>query len=470
MPNNVHIDDAIPERHQDFQLHESLSRLSRLKLRLKSRLQLRQLIDCSVVSAIVGIVFLVASWLPVSESRRQRFLVLSTPRLGTGLLQRLGRRVLAPWLAPQKVDRWRENQIGWSRYLGEFADIRKQPALTTSLLLKEPGPDGEKGVIYSSFEFNWMKLVVNHDVRKLLKNYYLVGASSWSPSDHAVLANLCGLSDDPIFIGISNLTDMQQYRMFSPWIEPLPLMATDWIDPSAFDPLPHSERTIDILMVAHTCYWKRHWLLFNALKTMRKDLNVVLIGRTGVRGKADILSEARAFGVKQEITFLNNLEIDEVMRYQCNSKISLALSKREGSCVAITESLFADTPVGVMQDAHIGAKAHINEHTGKILVPGRMSYTLERMLETSSEFSAREWAKNNISARASSQKLNDLLKKQNLKNGSPWTKDITPMCWRYVPRYLDSRDGERMESGREVLRREYGIEFEDFVSENHGKG
>jgi len=203
---------------------------------------------------------------------------------------------------------------------------------------------------------------------------------------------------------------------------------------------------------------------------MRKDLNVVLIGRTGVRGKADILSEARAFGVKQEITFLNNLEIDEVMRYQCNSKISLALSKREGSCVAVTESLFADTPVGVMDDAHIGSKAYINEYTGQILVPERMPYMLGRMLETSGEFSARDWAKSNISAGSSSEKLNLILKNQSQKNGTPWTRDITPMCWRYVPRYLDRRDGERMTSGREVLRREYGVEFEDFISENHGKG
>lgn len=458
-----------PPQTQTHRLPLSLTRWKKLKLRCKSKFQIRQLVDSPAISIVVGLVFLLASRLPVSLKRRQSLVVLATRRLESETLQKLGRWALSPWLEEKKADSWRQNQIGWARYTGSFADIRKNPELTTSLLLKNPGPHGEKGVIYSSFEFNWMKIVANHDARRLLKDYYLVGASSWCPSDHAVLANLCGLSDDPIFVGISNQSDMQQYRMFAPWIEPVPILACDWVDPAVFNPLPHSNRTIDILMVAHWAYWKRHWLLFEALKHMRPDLNVVLIGREVQRGTADILAEAEAFGVRQRLTVLQNLEVEEVARHQCNARISLALSKREGSCVAVTEALFANTPVGIMEDAHIGAKAYINAQTGRILTPGRMSHTLEEMLETSGEYSARSWAENHISAQSSSDKLNCLLKQQSLRSGRPWTTDITPMCWRYVPSYLDRQDKERMMPGREKLRKEYGIELKDFISEKHDK-
>src|SRR5690606_6760601 len=131
-----------------------------------------------------------------------------------------------------------------------------------SLVLKEPGPNGEKGVLYSSFEFNWMRIVANHDARAVFRDYLLVGASSWSPSDHAVLAALQGLSEDPAFIGISNQSDMEQYRIWSPGIEPLPITAGDWINPDFYQPKPVQERQIDIIMVSHFAKWKRHWLLF----------------------------------------------------------------------------------------------------------------------------------------------------------------------------------------------------------------
>src|SRR5690606_4164774 len=161
---------------------------------------------------------------------------------------------------------------------------------------------------------------------------------SWSPSDYAVFANLCGLSRDPVFIGISNPADLSQYRLFEPHIRPLPILACDWVDPAGFRPKPHKDRSIDLLMVAHTAYWKRHWLLFNALRNMRPDLNVVLIGREGGRAVKDVMNEARAFGVKQDITFLSYLESSEVARYQCDAKVTVALSKREGCCVSITEA------------------------------------------------------------------------------------------------------------------------------------
>lgn len=445
------------------------SAVKNFRIRLKARLQPKQILDNPLVSFMAGSAFLGASALTRKPEKKLKLLMSATRRLENKGLQRIGSRLLQPWLSPGRVETWRERKLGWGRYYGDIADIRRERALSTSLLLKEPGENGEKGVIYCSFEYNWMKILANHDARQFFKDYFLVGASSWSPSDHAVLANLCGLSDDPLFIGISNPSDLEQYKLFSPHIYPLPIMACDWIDPADFSPRPHDKRTIDILMVSHTAYWKRHWLLFQALKKMRRDLNVVLIGRVGERREQDILDEAGAFGVKQDITFLSHLEINEVMKHQCNAKVTVALSKREGSCVSVTEALFADSPVGVMQDSHIGAKAYINEQTGRILTPGGMARSLSEMIENSGEYKAREWASKNISAQISSTKLNTVLRGYSLSTGKPWTRDIAPMCWRYVPRYLNEQDKNRFYAGVEQLRTKHGIELEEFVSEKDAR-
>lgn len=436
--------------------------------RLTYGLKPRMLFDNAWVSRVMGGSLLALSVLPWSSRRKQQLLIAATRRLETSGMQALGRGMLRPWLAPAKVDLWRTQRIGWARYYGSVADIGRDKALSTSLLLKEPGPDGEKGVLYSSFEFNWLKLIANHDARRIFDEYYLVGASSWSPGDHAILASLCGLSTDPAFISISNQSDIAQYSMFGADIYPLPLLASDWVDPAGYEPLPHDKRGIDIVMVAHFADWKRHFLLFAALRKMRKDLRVVLIGRNmDGRTEDDMRKQAKIFGVQQDIEILKNLEIDEVTRYQCNSRVSVSLSKREGSCVAVTEALFADTPVGMMGDAHIGSRSCINAQTGRIFSTGGMARSLSEMVEASGSFAPRAWALEHISAQAGSSRLNAVLKAHSLNTGRPWTRDITPMCWRYVPRYLEPQDRQRMDAGLRYLREKHGVVLQDFVSEKH---
>ncbi|MEY4642379.1 MAG: hypothetical protein RLZZ227_2373 [Pseudomonadota bacterium] len=434
--------------------------------RLRLRLQPRDLLDNCVVSALLGMALLCASQLPFSTARKLSLLTAATRRFDTRRLRAAGRHILAPLLEPDQVEVWRAQKVGWQRYYGSFADINKDRALTTSLVLKEPGDNGEKGVLYCSFEFNWMKLIANHDARKVFKDYLLVGASSWSPSDHAVLANLCGLSSDPAFIGISNVEDSAQYRMFAPHIAALPIMACDWVDADDFHPLPHHQRTTDIVMVSHFREWKRHWLLFEALSQMDPSLKVTLIGRASAgRTERELREEAAAFGVKQEVTILSNLEIDEVIRHQCNAKVAVALSKREGSCVSVTEAMFADTPVVMMDDAHIGARAYINSSTGRLVSRRNMARTLTELIDNPRACMPRAWAVEHISARLTSKKLNTILREHALRSGQPWTRDIAPLCWRYVPRYLDDIDRLRLRPAVERLRAQHGVVLEEFISE-----
>lgn len=399
----------------------------------------------------------------VNKQKRLESLLVAARRVENPMGRRALRGMLHPHLSTSGASVWRSEQIGWKRYQETFGKIG-QKALTTSLLLKVPGPNGEKGVLYSSFEYNWMRIVAHHDAERFFKKYFLVGASSWSPPDYTAFANLAGLSRDPVFIGISNIHDLETYKLFEPTIQAVPLMACDWIDPSRYVPKPFREREIDILMVANWLPFKRHWLLFEALRRMDSRLRVVLIGRNGGgRTEASIRAEANAFGVRQDIEYLTNIPADEVMHYQCNAKVATLLSDREGSCVAVAECLFADTPVAMMRDAHVGAKAHINDQTGALMSRHEVATNLNRLLERPDELQPRMWAENNISCQESSRRLNEQLKNYSIAAGLPWVTDITPLQWQYVPAYLDERDEIAMRDGVVQLREEFDIELTKFT-------
>ena len=372
------------------------------------------------------------------------------------------RRIVAPYFGGARAEFCRARKIGWARYYSEF-DLQS-PELTSSLLLKAPGPNGEKGVLYVAFEYNLMRLIAHSDARRVLQEYIVICASSWSPTDFAMMANFAGLSDDPLFVGISNVSDVEAYAIASPVVRPLPMLASDWIDPRFYAPKPHSDRTVDFLMVANFSRFKRHWLLFKALPRMSPSIRVAILGMaTPDRTAGTLREEARAFGVKQDLEIRTNVSIEEVAAYQANSRVSLLLSRREGSCVATAESLFADSPVAMMRDAHIGSKSYINADTGTLLDYRDFPQQLEELLERSGSFHAREWADANISAHKSSAKLNQIFKDHAAQTGKPWTQDLAPMCWRYVPTYLRDEDRARLRPAIDDLAQRLGVKLKEFI-------
>jgi glycosyltransferase involved in cell wall biosynthesis len=417
-----------------------------------------------IFSEVCAALFYLRACIPVGKLKVRLEALLAAARLSEhrALRALIEKKVRMRLIGPQ-VDCWRQNWVGLSRYSSGFEDIRRK-SLTTSLLLKEPGPNGEKGVLYSSFEYNWLRLVENHDARRFFSDYYLVGASSWSPPDYASFVHFAGLSADPIFIGISNRADVKAYRLASPIIEPIPLMACDWINPDFYQPRPKAQRSIDILMIANWLLFKRHWLLFEALRYMRRDLRVVLVGRNGPgRTEKELRAEALAFGVPQKLEFHTNISIEEVTRLQCDARIAALFSIREGSCVAPVECFFADTPVAMMHDAHVGSRAYINEQTGILVKRSGLAHNLEQLLEEAERYSPRAWAMANVTCYHSSARLNALLKAHSEETSRPWTQDIAPLCWRYVPTYVHNDDEVRLAPGVERLRERYGINLQKFV-------
>lgn len=361
---------------------------------------------------------------------------------------------LSPWLSPPHADIWRKGKIGWRRLQNQLA----ARVLDKSLILKPSGADGEKGVLYLSYECNWLRLVGHCELRKLPQEYLLVIASSSSPPDFTSHWALAHIGPDPVFLQISNPSDKERHERLPHNIRPLSIMASDWINPDFYRPRPPPQREIDILMVAGWSHVKRHWLLFRALRAMRRSLRVVLIGQDSEgRTADDVWREAKAFGVASQIELIRDAPIGVVTEYQCNSRTSVVLSAREGSCVVVTESFFADAPVAMLHNAHIGSRAYINGHTGVLLRPDTMAAQLSELVDQSSSYGPREWAMANVTCFHSTSKLNSLLREYCWERSIPWTRDIVPFCWRPDPVYVRDTDAAQLAPAYQDLYERHGV-------------
>ena len=349
---------------------------------------------------------------------------------------------------------WREREVGWSRYSNETQD----PALTRTVVFKAPGANGEKGAMLLTFEYNWLRLLsAIPDLRELEEEYDIIFSTSSSPTSYQMLALAASSLSGTVFVQSCNYSENADIEALNPRIRCLPMLPCDWIQPGLAKPRAFAERDVDILMVANWDLFKRQWQFFEALKSMPKDLRVVMIGQPAGRFDIDFARRtSKLFGARQDIEFYQSLRIDEVADYQARSKVSTIFSRREGCCVAVTESLMADTPVAMLSDAHVGPRAYINSQTGVLLKRRRkLGPQLQSFLERADSFQPRSWAEANISAPISTAKLNRVLRENAEAEGRPWTTDILEPCWRAHPTLKYNPEMERMRPTYDALHEKY---------------
>ena len=377
-----------------------------------------------------------------NDAQRANLLMRAYRLAETTPIHRALRAEAERYLAGAKGNIWREQHIGWTRYPRAAEDSH----VNRSIVLKAPRPTGEKGALLVMFEYNWLRLLASvKDLGYLSEKFDIILSTSWSPTDYALLALVLQSLSGTIFVQACNYAEIPWIEEFSPRLKCLPCIACDWINPDCYQPKPYAQRQTDILMVANWAPFKRQWQFFDALRRMPRNLRITMIGQEeGGHTLSMLCDQAALFGVKQEINFVENITIDNVTRHQCDSKISLILSRREGCCVAAVESLFADSPLGMMHDAHVGPKAYINKDTGVLLKPDRLDVQLQQFLDNAGAFHARAWATENISCTKSIAKVNALLRSHAEQHGAPWTADLKTPYWRPYPIFLNARDRDEM--------------------------
>jgi Glycosyl transferases group 1 len=346
--------------------------------------------------------------------------------------------------------------IDWS----EFVPTVGNPVLATSALLKAPIGEREKGVLFLSFEREWVKLLRHCDPRELARHYCVVVAPSSDP--HNLINYVFPTTfPGPIFTLISHAEEVDVLPRISANYTVIPLYASSWVDPARFQPLPRRQRDVDLIMVANFAKFKRHWALFRALRHMPRNLRVLLIGQDQDGRTADTIREtARWYSVPDRFEILTNQPHAEVARWLCRSRASVILSRREGSCVVVAESLFADAPAALLANAEVGSRAFINSATGRLLSADRpLAPQLIDFLQSAEQFAPRQWAEEHIACSRSSRTLNDGVKKHLLTLGQEWTQDLAELNWRPDPRLVKPEDRQRLRPAYDDVKKRFGLDL-----------
>jgi glycosyltransferase involved in cell wall biosynthesis len=329
-----------------------------------------------------------------------------------------------------------------------------------AVLLKPYIGPRERGVVLVSFENQWTRLMGIRNLEEFARRYTLVVAPTWSPP-HTLACALfpAQYPADRIFTLISNAQDAKIFPRLSSTLSVVPLYAANWVNPDLYEVVPWERKDIDIIMVAAFGKYKRHLALFQALRELPREFRVLVAGQpSDGRTAATLLGEARLYGVQDRFQIRESVPHHEITRLLARAKISVVLSRQEGSCVVVAESLFANTPVGVYEDAVVGSRTFVHKQTGRLLQHESLAVQLRDFVASSEQYSPREWAlREGIGCDQSTVILNRALKESALRSGQDWTHDIAVHHWCPDPVLLRAEDRKRLLAAREDILSRHGV-------------
>lgn len=354
-----------------------------------------------------------------------------------------------------QLARLQKAQILWAA----LEPYHHRPHIEHGIVLKPWVSPREKGAVLLSFEYQITRLLRFADLPRFAERYSLIIAPTWSPPHSPALYLLRQFYPGDVFTLISHEQDYDLLPRVLPGAQVVPLLASNWVNPDVYKPVAPEAKDIDLLMVANFGKYKRHFALFKALRELPPSIKVMLIGRNDAQNSLKrVLTEAQLYGVRDRLTVVNDAPRDVVDQAFARARVSLVMSLHEGSSMVVVESLFADTPVGIFEDAVIGSKMFINASTGRLLKQDRLAEQLQQFLNDSHQFRPRQWAMGNgISCLDSTRTLNDCLKSQALLQNREWTRDLAPHYWCPHPALYQESDLGWQRAECDDLEKRFGI-------------
>ena len=316
----------------------------------------------------------------------------------------------------------------------------QEKPLDRTILLKAPKPGGERGVLLIFPENNWLRLILRPSAAQYVgEKYTLILTAGWSPLDYSLLEAVLRHSPER---SLSNhatvLKNKRSAHSLPDWS-----VCQRWVVIGSIPTFTSRYRATSARLISSwSPIGRRSSGIGTSSVRMRQlpaTLRVQLIGQPDGNFTVErIKQQAADFAVPQQLEFLDQLSVDQVQDHLGQARISVILSRHEGYCGAVTESLFADTPVGLLHDAYIGSKDYINPKTGMFLPHRGLGRALATFLAQAGDYCPRDWALENISFRCSTPKVNTRLKERAALDQLPWTEDLAPFCWRPYPTLLQA--------------------------------
>jgi glycosyltransferase involved in cell wall biosynthesis len=329
------------------------------------------------------------------------------------------------------------------RELAKFTTVDSYTRLSRSILVKAPVSPNERGILIVSFETELEKLVLSPSFAEVERLYQVVFLPTWQPAYSRALFLLAARATRPYYVMPASEDDLSLGSLLGELCVPLPFQASSWVAGGCYSDTPAKD--IDILLLANFSKYKRHWRLFEALKDIPISTRVVIAGRPwGGRTADTLLREARAFGVEQRISIMQDLTDQEVACLLARARLFCALSHKEGSFIAVAEALMAGTPVAIFDNAIIGSKSFVRPETGFRLDPNSaLGPQINDALSRAASLAPQKWARREIAAEIQVQRLTEEMRAVGKARGEWWSAPIAPFyCRNFIFDYLHVSDRE----------------------------
>jgi glycosyltransferase involved in cell wall biosynthesis len=278
-----------------------------------------------------------------------------------------------------------------------------------ALVLRAPRWDAagtHRGVLLIKFTETFRFFFHCVDIPLLSRYFHIVLEPSWSGyclpeilfwTRHA----------ERIVVQASEPLDREFLRDLDTNLVPIEIGASDWVDHRIFRPLG-VEKTFDVIYVANLTPMKRVNVYLRAVSEIvrqRPGFRAALVVSSFGGNKEEFEQMLRWYELGPQLTVLMNQTQSQLNDMVNRSKVSVLLSRKEGSNKTLFESMFADTPVILLRN-NIGVnKDYVNEHTGRLIDEPQLAATILEFVDGRIKTSPRAWAIENISAERSAQKL-----------------------------------------------------------------
>jgi glycosyltransferase involved in cell wall biosynthesis len=326
---------------------------------------------------------------------------------------------------------------------------------TRVLVLKSPGAN-EKGVILIDYTFALSLFAKKFDVAAIARQYHLVLEPTWCGYCDLDILSYCKF-DFPVFVQAPEPRDAAFLATIGSNLLPVDVGGNWWVDHRVYRPLPDVEKDVDVAMIACWGQYKRHSAFFSALARLRaagERLTAVLVGYPADLTLADILRQARHYGVEDQLECHEDLPPDAVNRQLNRARVNLLWSRKEGFNRAIIEGMFADVPCVLREGHNFGdGYAYINPQTGCFSserdLPGRLLW----VTRNHEQFGPRAWALQHLSCQRATAVLESAIRRVAGAEGQSWTRGLAlKVCYLNTMRYWDEGQRAQFDSDYEFLR------------------
>lgn len=322
-----------------------------------------------------------------------------------------------------------------------------------AIVLRMPEWHGEevrKGVLLIKFGETFRFFFHHIDIARLMRFFSIVLEPSWSGyclPEVLLWANY----SDPVIVQSSEVLDRDFLRALGTNLVPIEIGASDWVDHRVFQP-QHVPKIFDAIYVANLTPIKRVNVYLRAISRIarsRPGFRAAIALASWGGDQAAFEDMVRYYGVGEQLQVFMRVPQARLNDLINQSRVSVLLSRKEGSNKTLFESLFAGTP-GILLKNNIGVnKEYINEHTGRLIDEAELADVMLGFADgTAGKFTPREWVMQHIAPEHSTRKLQEKLAEHAPGATAPlFVKVNTPEAT-----YMDASVEARMPNITAVLR------------------